>query len=96
MVTIGRHLVVAGDTEDKPEIAARVAWAGAGINLRTGSPTADAIGDAARRILAEPRFRFAAKRLADEFGRTTPLPSITPALQDAVTSSRSGAAAAAR
>jgi len=27
-------LVVAGDTEDGPEIAARVAWSALGINLR--------------------------------------------------------------
>ena len=31
----GVPLVVAGATEEKPEIAARVAWSGAGINLKT-------------------------------------------------------------
>ena len=56
----GVPLVVAGDTEDKPEIAARVAWAGAGINLRTGSPSSTAVGAAVDRILAEPGFRGAA------------------------------------
>ncbi|MDN3311234.1 glycosyltransferase [Microbacterium oryzae] len=35
----GVPLVVAGATEDKPEVAARVAWAGVGVNLRTGTPT---------------------------------------------------------
>ena len=40
-VSTGVPLVVAGNTEDKPEVAARVAWSGAGINLRTGTPTAD-------------------------------------------------------
>ena len=54
----GVPLVVAGDTEDKPEIAARVAWSGAGINLRTGSPSAPAIGEAVSRILAKPAFRW--------------------------------------
>ena len=32
----GVPLVVAGDSEDKPEVAARVQWSGAGINLHTG------------------------------------------------------------
>ena len=32
-LSTGVPLVVAGNTEDKPEVAARVAWTGAGINL---------------------------------------------------------------
>jgi len=84
----GVPLVVAGDTEDKPEIAARVAWAGVGINLRTGSPSSDAIGDAVSRILAEPGFRAAAQRLGEQFTETTPLQSIERALADAVNSGR--------
>ena len=39
-LSTGVPLVVAGNTEDKPEVAARVAWSGAGVNLRTGAPTA--------------------------------------------------------
>ena len=35
----GVPLVVAGDSEDKPEVAARVQWSGAGINLHTGRPS---------------------------------------------------------
>ena len=42
-LSTGLPLVVAGNTEDKPEVAARVAWSGAGINLRTGTPTPDAV-----------------------------------------------------
>ena len=42
-LSTGVPLVVAGNTEDKPEVAARVAWTGAGINLRTGTPTAGAV-----------------------------------------------------
>ena len=55
----GVPLVVAGNTEDKPEVAARVAWSGAGINLRTGTPTAEGRSQrgarrARRRPLPEP------------------------------------------
>lgn len=63
----GVPLVVAGDGEDKPEIAARVAWSGAGINLRTGDPTADQVAEAVRRVLREPGFRTRAQALAGEY-----------------------------
>ena len=42
----GIPLVVAGGDLDKPEVAARVAWSGAGVNLRTGRPRSAAIAAA--------------------------------------------------
>jgi MGT family glycosyltransferase len=65
----GVPLVVAGTTEDKPEVAARVAWSGAGINLKTSTPTAEMVRNAVRKILDEPGFRFNAKRLAAEYAQ---------------------------
>ncbi|MGJ7506559.1 glycosyltransferase [Variovorax sp. GT1P44] len=65
----GVPLVVAGTTEDKPEVAARVAWSGAGINLRTSKPTPDAVRGAVRKVIADPSFRQHAKRLSQEFSR---------------------------
>jgi MGT family glycosyltransferase len=65
----GVPLVVAGTTEDKPEVAARVAWSGAGINLKTSTPTAEMVRNAVREILAEPGFRFHAKRLSAEYAQ---------------------------
>ncbi|MET0735420.1 MAG: nucleotide disphospho-sugar-binding domain-containing protein [Microbacterium sp.] len=62
----GAPIVVAGDTEDKIETSARVAWSGAGINLRTGHPTAGAIRKAVREVLTEPRYRRASARIAAE------------------------------
>jgi UDP:flavonoid glycosyltransferase YjiC (YdhE family) len=59
----GVPIVVAGDTEDKPECAARVAWAGAGINLRTGRPKPDVIRDAVREVLNNPRYRTGSRRI---------------------------------
>ncbi len=80
----GVPLVVAGDTEDKPEIAARVAWSGAGINLRTGRPAQAAIAEAVRSVLAESDYRAGAGRLRDELAACTPLESISRALEAAV------------
>ena len=60
----GVPLVVAGGTEDKPEVAARVAWSGTGINLRTGRPTPRAVRRAVRRVLDTSEFRHAAAVVA--------------------------------
>jgi MGT family glycosyltransferase len=63
----GVPLVVAGATEDKPEVAARVAWAGAGIDLRTGRPTAEQVGEAVRKVLDDKRYAQRAGELRDAY-----------------------------
>ena len=62
----GIPLVIAGGDLDKPEIAARVAWSGAGVSLGTGTPSAGRVGAAVERVLGDPSFREAARRLAKE------------------------------
>ena len=52
----GTPVVVAGDTEDKPETSARVGWSGIGINLKTGRPKSGAILKAVRKVLADNRY----------------------------------------
>jgi MGT family glycosyltransferase len=59
----GIPLVVAGATEDKPEIARRVAWSGVGIDLRTGTPTAREVRAAAQTLLNDSRYRQRARCL---------------------------------
>jgi UDP:flavonoid glycosyltransferase YjiC (YdhE family) len=68
-LSLGVPLVVAGDSEEKPEIAARVAWAGAGINLGTGRPTASQIREAVRAVLTKPQYRQRAQALRAAFAR---------------------------
>lgn len=65
-LTNGVPLVAAGGSEDKPEVAARIAWTGAGIDLKTGTPTPEQIRDAVRAVLHEPAFRHNARRLQAE------------------------------
>lgn len=60
----GVPIVVAGDTEDKPETTRRVEWSGVGINLRTGQPSPEAILTAVRGVLAEPQYRDRAEAIA--------------------------------
>ncbi len=57
----GLPLVVAGASEDKPEVAARVAWTGAGIDLRRGRPSPNRIRRAVRTVLREPTYAEAAR-----------------------------------
>lgn len=59
----GVPVVVAGDTEDKPETAARAAWSGIGIDLGTGRPAAVAVRRAVRRVLADPGFAARSARV---------------------------------
>lgn len=63
----GVPLVAAGLTEDKADVNARIAWSGAGIDLRTNTPSAEAIRGAVRTVLDGPTCRQHARRLAVEF-----------------------------
>ncbi|MFD4407849.1 glycosyltransferase [Nocardia sp. NPDC058499] len=63
----GIPLIVAGETADKAEVAARVAYTHTGIDLGTAYPTPAAIHCAVDRILADPSYRTAAHRLRDQF-----------------------------
>ena len=83
----GVPLVVAGDTEDKPEVAARVAWSGAGINLRTGTPTPRALRRAVRDVLTRPRYTDGARRLQAAFAQRDGVSEIA-ALVDEVIAER--------
>jgi MGT family glycosyltransferase len=65
----GVPLIVAGGDLDKPEVAARVAYSGAGVDLRTGRPSRAAIARAYGRVVTEPGFRAAAGRIAAELAR---------------------------
>ena len=65
----GIPLVTAGLTEDKADVNARVEWSGAGIDLRTNTPTAEALAKAVRCVLNQSRYRSSAAQLATEFAK---------------------------
>jgi UDP:flavonoid glycosyltransferase YjiC (YdhE family) len=62
----GVPLVIAGGDIDKPAIAAWVARAGAGINLRTGRPKPEAVAAAVREMLADPAYAERARQIGAE------------------------------
>ncbi|WP_197381661.1 glycosyltransferase [Mycolicibacterium mengxianglii] len=76
----GVPVIVAGETSDKAEVAARVDYSGAGIDLGTATPTEDAIRAAVADVITEPGYRESAQRLGDEIRTATPISDICAAL----------------
>lgn len=64
----GIPLVVGGGDLDKPEVAARVASSGAGVNLRSGRPHPHRVRAAVERVRTDPGFAAAARRIARQLG----------------------------
>ena len=62
----GVPLITAGQTEDKPEICARVEWSGVGVNLKTSTPTPAQIHDAVKAVLASSSYKQNAKKIEQE------------------------------
>ncbi|WP_194819794.1 glycosyltransferase [Nocardia sp. XZ_19_385] len=76
----GVPLIVAGDTADKPEIGARVAYTGTGIDLGTARPGSARLAAAVDRVSNSPRYRTAARRMAADMAAYAPFESIAAAL----------------
>jgi MGT family glycosyltransferase len=83
-LSTGVPLVVAGSTEDKPEVAARVAWSGAGINLRTGTPTTAMIRSAVREILGGGRHLQRARELEAAFAQRDGIAEIAALVDEVI------------
>lgn len=60
----GVPVIVAPGGEDKPEVAARVAHFGVGIDLRTRRPTPETVADAVLRVLADDAVTGRCRRMA--------------------------------
>jgi UDP:flavonoid glycosyltransferase YjiC (YdhE family) len=65
----GVPLVAAGQTEDKVEVNARIAWSGVGINLKTQRPTPESIRSAVKEILTVARYRQKSQLVMADFAR---------------------------
>ncbi|MDY6998115.1 MAG: glycosyltransferase [Actinomycetota bacterium] len=65
----GVPVVAAGSTRTKAEVAARVAWSGAGIDLATATPTAAAVRSAVRAVRTDRRYLDNARRMEAAFAR---------------------------
>jgi UDP:flavonoid glycosyltransferase YjiC (YdhE family) len=59
----GVPLVVAGLTEDKMEVSARVTWSGTGIALRTDTPSSAQVRNGVETVLGNPAYAKRAREL---------------------------------
>ena len=76
----GVPLVVAGKTEDKTEVNARVGWSGVGVNLNTNRPEPTRIAAAVAKVLADPRYRAASARIGAEIASSPGLAGLAAVL----------------
>lgn len=80
----GVPLVVAGQTEDKPEVAARVEYFGAGVNLHTGTPTPAEVRRAVLDILGNTSYRDTARRLQGAYAERDGVTEIAGVLDEVI------------
>ncbi|MDM7831464.1 glycosyltransferase [Cellulomonas edaphi] len=81
----GVPLVVAGRTEDKAEVGARVEWSGAGVRARVDrddvtSPRA--VRESVRRLLTTPSFRARARELEAEYAQYDGIAGVARVVSD--------------
>jgi MGT family glycosyltransferase len=69
----GVPLVVAGTTEDKIEVTARVEWAAVGVNLRSNRPSADAVAAGVRAVLADRGFAGRSAAIGEQIAASSGL-----------------------
>jgi MGT family glycosyltransferase len=87
-LTYGVPIVSGGATEDKPFVSARVAWSGAGIDLKTGAPTSDQIRTAVLEVLGDPRYRARARELQKSFEGIDGLETVTAIIEAKIAESK--------
>lgn len=63
----GVPVIAAGLTEDKPAVAARIAYHGLGIDLQTAAPAPEAVAAAAETVLKDTRIRDNVRKIAQVY-----------------------------
>ncbi|KAK3315852.1 putative UDP-glucuronosyltransferase 2A3 [Apodospora peruviana] len=83
-VSHGTPMVLAGDTEDKAEMCAITAWAGAAVNLKTGRPTKEALRDGIEEVLTETKYKDACRKIQAEMGSFDPIRVVAQNINEVV------------
>jgi MGT family glycosyltransferase len=77
----GIPIIVAGQTEDKVEVSARVGWSGTGVNLKTNRPDAATVRAAVRRVLADTSYRDRARQVGAAIAQAPGLAGLDSVLE---------------
>jgi MGT family glycosyltransferase len=83
-LSLGVPIVIAGETEDKAMISARVDWTGAGISLGTQDPTEEQIQSAVCTVLADSRYRRRAQAIQQNFRKYNAPDEITKTVKSLI------------
>lgn len=75
-LSAGVPVIIAGETEDKPANAARVAYHGLGINLATATPAPQAVAEATAALLSDGEIRDNVARIAKVYAGHDPVAEI--------------------
>lgn len=81
-LSAGVPMVLAGMSQDKPEVNARTAWTGAAINLATQQPQVTQVREAVDKILHTPSYKARALELRAEYLKTDCLGDIASTIDE--------------
>jgi UDP:flavonoid glycosyltransferase YjiC (YdhE family) len=87
-LTHGVPVVCAGRTEDKIDTAARVAWVGAGIDLKTNTPSQKQLLTAVKTILQDESYKQNARRVGETLRSLGGAEAACESLEELVTETR--------
>jgi len=85
-LNFGVPVISAGATEDKPYVSARVAWSGAGIDLKTGSPSEQEIRLAVRKLILQREYRERAEILGRSIAQSDALAQVNQEVEELLAS----------
>ncbi len=83
-LSFGIPIVIAGETEDKAWVSARVDWSGAGISLGTQDPSESQIRSAVHTVLTDSRFRARAQAIQQNFKKYNDSGAIAQAVESLI------------
>jgi len=83
-ISNGTPIITAGAGEDKPEVSARAEWSGMGFNLKTPTPTHEAILNAVDEVTSNPKYRTRAKEMEAEMATFDPIDIIVNNIEELI------------
>jgi len=78
----GTPLVIGGISEDKLEVSARAEWAGVAINLKTATPTKEAVAEAVETVIRDGKYKKRALELESEMKSYDPMGIIIGTIEE--------------
>lgn len=81
-VSAAAPILIAGETEDHPEVAARAEWSGMGFNFRTQRPAPEAILKAVDEVISDPKYKKRALELQAEAAKYDPMTLIVDSIEE--------------